>query len=209
VSRIAAVHKASPLKRSCDNSACLNRWRNLMSYASFISPFDPDQEDWLSKGSSMLARQLFDASELLRSLRVQMRFGQLSRAPLQLLRFQIRAQVVECDWLARPPDPWDADLPQSIQQQHVLLQTLKDAIDVRALLFDTLPQIATAYLRVYRESPSYAREMIITGCAQRNDNSSRCVHSLTMRAKVLGFRFNLEGDVLSKIPTAEQAGVGD
>jgi hypothetical protein len=180
-----------------------------MSYASFVSRFDPDQEDQLPKGSSTLARQLFDASQMLRGLRIKMRFGQLSRAPLELLRFQIRAQVVECDWLARPPDSWDADLAQSTQQRHVLLQTLRDAIDVRALLFDTLPGIATAYLCVYREAPNYAREMIIAGCAQRNDNSSRYVHSLAMRAKVLGFRFNIEDNAFSKIPSVGQAGRGD
>jgi hypothetical protein len=182
-----------------------------MSSASVTSQIVPNQKEWWSKGSSGLARQLFDTSQLLRGFRVRMRFGELSRAPLQLLRFQFLSpsQVVECDWIARLPDPWDVDLPQRIRQRHASLQALKDAIDVRALLFDTLPQISEAYFRVYRESPSSAREMIISGCAQRNDNSSRCVRSLAMRAKVLGFRFNLEEDVLSGIPVEQQAVAGD
>jgi hypothetical protein len=179
-----------------------------MSFASVFSRFDPVEEDLPSTGGSMLAKQLFDASQLLRALRVRMRFGELSRAPLKLLRFQILDQVAECDWVSRSPDPWDADLPQRIRQRHTSLQTLKDAIDVRALLFDTLPQIATAHLRVYRKSPTYEPELIITGYAQRNDNSSRFMHSLAMRAKVLGFRFNLEGDVFARISSGEQAAEG-
>lgn len=170
-----------------------------MSFAPVVSPFDSDEEGLWFKGRSRLAKQLWSASQFLHGLRVKMRFGELSRAPLQLLRFQILAQVVECEWLARSPDPWDVDLPQSVRQRHMTLQTLKDAIDVRALLFSALPQITTAHLRVYRDSPNYAREMIITGCAQRNDNSSRRLHSLAMRARVLGFRFNLEENVLSAI----------
>jgi len=175
-----------------------------MSIASVFSPFDSERGDLWSMDRPKLARQLWNASQFLRGLRIQMRFGELSRAPLQLLRFQMLGDVVECDWLARLPDAWDADLSHSVRQRHASLQTIKDAIDVRALLFDTLPQIETAHFCVYRESSSYARELIIAGCAQRNDNSSRWVHSLAMRAKVLGFRFNLEWDVLNPISTAEQ-----
>jgi hypothetical protein len=69
-----------------------------------------------------------------------------------------------------------------------------------ALLFDVLPDVETADLRVYRQTEGLGRELIITGCVQRNDHSSRSIHSLAMRAKVLGFRFNLEGDTFSKIP---------
>ena len=152
-----------------------------------------------------MAKQICEAGRFLRELRVQMRFGDLSRAPLQLLRFQILGEIVECDWLARAPDPWDADLSQSVRRRHTSLQALKDSIDVRAFLFAILPQIETAYFRVYRESPCETREMIITGCAQRNDNSARNIHSLAMRAKVLGFRFCMEEDALSEIPAEKQA----
>jgi len=176
-----------------------------MPFPPVVSPFDRVQESWWSKGSSRLTKRLCEAAQFLRGLRVQMRFGELSRAPLELLRFQILGETVECDWLARPPDPWDADLSQSIRLRHTSLQALKDAIDVRSLLFATLPQIETAYFRVYRESANEALEMIITGCAQRNDNSSRSTHSLAMRAKVLGFRFFLEKDALSGIPVEKQA----
>jgi hypothetical protein len=175
-----------------------------MSFASDSSAFGLYGDKWRSEERPRLVEQLCNVSHLLRGLSVKMRFGELSRAPLHLLRLNLLGEIVRCDWLARSPDPWDAYLSQSIRERHSSLQTLKDAIDVRALLFETLPHVETADFRVYRSSADDVREMIITGCAQRNDNSSRRVHSLVMRAKVLGFRFHLEGDVLRKIPYDEQ-----
>jgi hypothetical protein len=172
-----------------------------MPYVSATSPSDPYSNTWISEGRVGLAEQFCNVSHFLHGLRVQMRFGKLSRAPLRLLGLNILGDVVKCDWLARPLDPWDADMSQGIRERHASLQTLRDAIDVRALLFHTLPHVETADFRVYRESSSHAEEMIITGCTQRNDNTSRNVHSLVMRAKVLGFRFCLEGDTLRKLPT--------
>jgi hypothetical protein len=173
-----------------------------MSLVSAIFPSDPFRENWTLKGADGLVKQLFKASQFIRGLRVQMRFGELSRAPLRLVRFQMLDSVVECDWLARLPDPWDADLSRNVQQRHASLQTLRDAIDVRALLFNLMPQMETVYLRVYRKSSDYERELIIEGCAQRNDHAARDVHSLVMRAKILGFRFDIEGNALRSIPTA-------
>jgi hypothetical protein len=172
-----------------------------MSYNSDFPPLGPDPDDWSLKDRSRLAKQLFSAGQFIRGLRFQMRFGELSRAPLRLLRLQILANAVECDWLARPADSWDKDLKPSVRQRHVLLQTLRDAINVRELLFESLPNVDTAHIRVYRESSDYAQEMIIKGYVQRNDNSSRNLHSLVMRAQVLGFCFDLQGGTLHKIST--------
>ncbi len=135
---------------------------------------------------------------------MQLRQGELTRAPLKMLRLQVTAETVECDWLARPPDPWDAYLPQKVGKRHATLQALRDAIDVRMLLFHTLPEVETAYLHIYREIPNKGKELIITGCTQRNDNLARGVHSLVMRAKVLGFRFRLDDDVLSALAGTDQ-----
>lgn len=171
-----------------------------MSFVSAIFPFDPYEKNWTLEEEGGLVKQLCRASQFLRGLRVQMRFGELTRAPLRLVRLQMLKEVVECDWLARSLDPWDADLSQNVQRRHMSLQALRDAIDVRALLFDLMPQVETAYFRVYRESSDYAQELIIAGCAHRNDHGARNVHSLTMRAKILGFRFDIEGDTLRNIP---------
>jgi hypothetical protein len=45
--------------------------------------------------------------------------------------------------------------------------------------------------------------LVIEGCAQRNDHAARNVHSLVMRAKILGFRFDLEGNALSALPATD------
>ncbi len=175
-----------------------------MPSVSASSSFEAYREQWRSERGPRLTEQLCNVSHFLSRLRIQMRFGELTRAPLKLLRFQLLEDIAECDWLARAPDPWDAYLPQKVGRRHATLQALRDAIDVRALLFRTLPDIETACLRIYRESSSKGREMIITGYAQRNDNSARAVHSLVMRAKVLGFRFRLEDDVLCALPGGDR-----
>lgn len=170
-----------------------------MSSVSAVSPFEPESDEWWSKGSSRLAKQLCDASLFYRQLRVQMRFGELTRAPLQLTRFQMKDNVAECDWLARLPDLWDQDLKPEIGQRHASLQALKDAVDVRSLLFYLLPDIDAAYLRIYRRRSAYANDLVIAGHVQRMAPSFRSVHSIVMRAKLLGFRFSLQSDVLSNL----------
>jgi len=176
-----------------------------MSLVTTSSAFDSYEDDWRRDRRANLTEQIYDAGNYLRGMRVRMRFGELSRAPVKLLRLHIVGEVVKCDWLARVPDAWDADLAPEYGERHASLQALRDAIDVRALLFMALPYVETADFRVYREGANHAREMIITGCTQRNDNASRSVHSLAMRAKILGFRFQLEEDVLRKIPNEDAA----
>jgi hypothetical protein len=179
-----------------------------MSFVPAGTPFIPEREDWWSMGSSGLAKHLSNASHFLNALRIRMRFGELTRAPLRLLRLQLLDEAVECDWIARSPDPWDIGLPGNIEHRHAALQALKDAIDVRALLFASLPQAETAHFRVFRESSSMSREMIITGYAERSDGAFRHVRSPAMRAKLLGFRFSLEDDVLHELSIDEQLCVG-
>jgi hypothetical protein len=171
-----------------------------MPFTSEIFSPDSSRENWMLEGEGGLAKQLCRAGRFLQGLRIQMRYGELSRAPIRLLRLQMVDKVVECDWLARAPDPWDADLSRNVQERHASLQSLRDAIDVRAILFDVMPQIEMAYLRTYRESRDYEQELIIEGCAQRIDPAARNVHSLVMRAKILGFRFEIKGNALHNIP---------
>jgi hypothetical protein len=175
-----------------------------MSFTSAAFPSDPySSKNWASEGVGGLVEQLYKTGQFLRGLRVKMRFGELTRAPIRLIRLQIRDEEAECDWLARSADQWDADLARSVQQRHVSLQALRDAIDVRALLFDIMPQVEMAHFNVFRESANCTQELIITGSTHRNDHTARDVHSLAMRAKVLGFRFNMEGDKLRRIPAHE------
>jgi hypothetical protein len=174
----------------------------FMPLASEIFSPDSFSENWTLEKEGGLAKQLCRASRFLQGLRIQLRFGGLSRAPIRLLRLQIVDEVVECDWLARSLDPWDADLSRNVQERHASMQSLRDAIDVRAMLFDLMPQIEMAYLRGYRAAKDHEQELIIEGCAQRIDHAARNVHSLVMRAKTLGFRFDIEGSTLHRIPAS-------
>jgi hypothetical protein len=167
-----------------------------MSSASAISPSHPESEDWWPKETSRMAMRVCNVGSFIRSLRGLMRFGDLTRAPLHMLRLQLKGRVAECDWLARPSDPWDAGLRAEIGQQHASIQALRDAVEVRTLLFSMLPDVDAAYLRVYRDAAAKDRELIIAGHVHRQAASFRNVHSIAMRAKLLGFRFSLENDIL-------------
>lgn len=180
-----------------------------MSFGSPISPFDPDGKDWWSKGSSGLTRQICGVSHFLSDIRNLLRFGTLSRASLRLLRIEIKENAAECDWFARAQDPWDADLSREIGRRHASMQALKDAIDIRSLLFDSLPMIESARLRVYRIGSIHAPELIIQGNMRRQDSAFRSVHSLAMRAKLVGFHFRLENNLLCRLGRQESADFGD
>lgn len=179
-----------------------------MSFGS-PSPFDPDGANWWSKGSPGLTKRICGVSHLLSDIRTLLRFGTLSRAPLRLLRLLIHENSVECEWIARYQDPWDADLSRDIGRRHSSLQALKDAIDVRSLLFISFPDLATARLRVYRETVAHPRELIILGSVRRQDNTFRSVHSLAMRAKLVGFQFRLDNDHLCGLDGEEYRECGD
>jgi hypothetical protein len=149
-------------------------------------------------------KPLWEAADFVRRLRREMRFGELSRAPLRLLRLELRGESLACDWLARPTDIWDADLRQPVRDRNESLQALEDAIAVRDLAFDALPNLQTAVLRAFR--PSAAREppeLIIVGSIHRDDPEVYRRASLMMRAKLSGFHFCLEGQRLESIPVEE------
>jgi hypothetical protein len=180
-----------------------------MSFGSPISPLDPDGQEWWSKGSSGLTSHISSVSRFLRDLRTQLRFGTLSRAPLRLIRFELTQDSAACDWIARNADWWDEDLAREIGRRHASLQALKDTIDIRSLLFASIPDLVTARLRVYRESAVHSRELIIIGNVRRQDDSFRGIHSLAMRAKLVGLRFSLENNLLKRLSREETFGVGD
>lgn len=170
-----------------------------MSLAQAVFSSGSHRKAWRPEEEARLFTRLSRASHFLRDIRFQLRYGELSRAPLKILRFQLVAETVECDWMARTPDPWDIDLSTGIQKQHALLQTLKDAMSIRVLLFDAFPDVESANVRVFRESANYTPETILIGYLHRGDPSARGEHSIIMRAKILGFHFRIEGDGLCKL----------
>jgi hypothetical protein len=132
-----------------------------------------------------------------------MQFGELTRAPIRLLRLEWRGETAECDWIARPPDRWDVDLPRRVREEHVSQQALRDAISVRELLFAEMPDVGTAFLRAFREAADGTRELVIVGTVTRGQEVSREIVSVAMRAKLLGLQFWFEGESLESLQTEE------
>ena len=150
-------------------------------------------------------RVLWRTAEFIRAVRAQMRFGEFSRAPLKMIRFELRGEFVECDWLLRPGDPWDESLPQRAAAVNVSVQALKDAIRLREFLFYALPGVESASLRAFRESGSGELEMLISGAVVRGPELYRHMPSVAMRAKLLGFQFWMQDGVLEALSQNECA----
>ncbi len=155
------------------------------------------------KGKMMT--RLCEMGDFVRRFRVLARFGDLSRAPLTLVRLQICGDVAECDWTARPPDMWDANIIPWITETNISTQALKDAIEVRNLLFRLLPGLRSAVVRVYRKSTNGPSELIITGTVSRDQRAPVTVRSLAMRAKLFGLRFWLDDGILESLQPEECA----
>ena len=146
---------------------------------------------------------LASIADLLHHIRTRMRQGKYSRAPLRLLRFELKQTSAECEWLARANDAWDVDVPARVREQNHTLQALQDALDLREALFSSIREIETARIRVYREMKSSSPELIITGFMSRQDEPPPRLSSLVMRAKLAGLHFTVEDGFLTRFPTNE------
>jgi hypothetical protein len=151
-------------------------------------------------------KRLWDFGYFVRALRSRMRHGELSRAPLEVLRVEVRRETAECDWLARPPDPWDDALPLRLREQLSSDQALRDAIEVAQVVFEILPDVSEARLRAFRESVREGFQPIITGELFREACPPTRVSSLVMRAKLQGFRFWMDEGVLVPLDSDHETG---
>ena len=138
------------------------------------------------------------ASFLLRTRR-HLRSGELSREPLQLLRVEWKGDLLECDWLMRPVDPWDKYLPPELATENQTLQALRDALKLRAIIFRSFPAVSLAHLRMFRPYKGYQLELVMTGSVNRWDEEFHRVPSVTMRAKMCGFRFTLADGAIGRM----------
>ncbi len=136
------------------------------------------------------------AGQFLRKARKRMRMGELSREPAKLLRIEWRDDCVECDWLMRPSDHWDADLPPRLAKENQTLQSLRDALTLRKMIFNSFPSVMRAELRMYRRDSDGQLELLMTGSVARTNEVVERVASVVMRARLCGFRFNLASGVL-------------
>jgi hypothetical protein len=137
-------------------------------------------------------------------LRTRMRFGSLSRVPLELLRFELRAESAECEWIARAPDPWDLDLVAEVGGRNAALQALLDAIALRQILFSAIPEIQEAKFRVYRKRSPDTHELIIAGLVSREDEAPSRISSVVMRAKLYGLHFSIQDGMLEPLQLEPQ-----
>lgn len=150
-------------------------------------------------------RLLWKFADFGRAVRRRMRFGNLSRAPIKILRVEWQADFIACDWLARAADEWDADLASRVGDGNASLQALQDAIAIRQMLFAEWPHVEQAQLRAFRQRTDGTRELIITGTVTRDGEISRHIVSTAMRAKLLGFQFWFEGGSLTALESEECA----
>src|SRR5258708_3016398 len=134
-------------------------------------------------------RQLWAVADFVRKMRREMRFGEISRAPLRPFRVGLRYDTLECDWITRPPDIWDSSLRRAERDRNETQQTLLDAITIRNLVFDALPKIDCAVLRAFRQSAREPPEMILLGTVSREMPDVRKVSSLGMPATLFGLCF--------------------
>lgn len=172
-----------------------------MLFGSPLAVSRTGSSPWFGEQPS-LARSLFNLGLVLRNWRARLATGELSRAPLRLLRFELGRGGAVCEWIARPPDSWDVGLRPEIGMRHASEQALRDAIAVRALVFKLIPGLDNADFRIYRES-SLGLELIITGEVQRENGCHRRSISTPMRAKLMGLRFELEEGILCGSPVRE------
>lgn len=172
-----------------------------MSFGSPIFAWNTEPDHARLQDRFTSPQELREAKSFLRAFRFKMRFGELTRTRLRLLRFELQDNVAQCDWLARPADQWDAGLGIELARRHASQQALKDAIAMRALLFKSARSLQSGDFRVYRDSSQHGRQLIATGRVERTDQDARHIRSLAMRAKLLGFKFTLEDEVLIAIPT--------
>jgi hypothetical protein len=148
-------------------------------------------------------RVLTEIAKFLRRTRRQLRSGELSREPLQLLRVEWRGDLLECDWLMRPVDPWDKYLPPELATENQTLQALRDALTLRAIIFRSFPVVGFAHLRMFRADKNHQLELVMTGNVNRWDEEFHRVPSVMMRAKMCGFQFTVaEGAIHGLIPIA-------
>ena len=151
-------------------------------------------ETFGSAGGNNMFDGLRGVGQFINTLQTRMRHGQASRVPLHLLRLELQGEALECEWIARPPDVWDSDLPAQVAGRNEAWQALDDALTIRQLVFSLLPHVRSAILRAYR-GPQRHSGLIIEGKVAPGEEPAR-VLSLTMRAKLNGFRFCIENGIL-------------
>ncbi len=144
-------------------------------------------------------KTLLDAADFLRRARRKMRYGEFSREPLELLRLEWKGNALECDWLMRPADRWDVDLPARVIEENQTLQALRDALRLRNIVFESFPRVDNAELRMFRVGADDLPELVMSGSVVRTNEVFERVASIAMRARMCGFRFTQSDGSLQRM----------
>lgn len=115
---------------------------------------------------------------------------------MKLLWLEWKPERVEWDWLTRPADPWDADLPPRLVRERETLQALRDALDLRQMIFQSFPSAMNAELHMFRFDANHQPELIMSGSVARTNEVLERVSSVVIRARFCGFQFTLASGVL-------------
>jgi hypothetical protein len=151
-------------------------------------------------------KSLREVGEFVRKLKYRMRFGELSRSHLRMLRLELRGDSAELDWLARPGDVWAATMPRHIRDRDASLQALQDAVALREMFFATIPGVQSAEFRTFRQEARESPRLIVIGTVTREMPAVPRVTSPVMRAKLCGFHFQMDDGVLEPL-AMEDGGV--
>jgi hypothetical protein len=143
--------------------------------------------------------KILQMGNFIRRVRSSMRLGEFSRERLNVMRIEVRNSEAACDWIARPADLWDVDLPRHVRARNYATQALQDALKMREILFDTFGGICAAKLRAYQRSDHNEPELVLTGTAYRNDEEPARIVATAMRARLLGFQFSLTDGALERL----------
>jgi hypothetical protein len=143
--------------------------------------------------------EVFETGNFIRKVRSLMRVGEFSRGRLDVLRIEVTESEAECEWVARPTDVWDVDVPWHVRERNFAAQALQDGLKMREILFDTFERVKNAELRAYRRFDRDQPELVLTGTAYRDDDDPKLTISVAMRAKLLGFRFSLTDGMLMSL----------
>ena len=99
----------------------------------------------------------------------------------------------------RESDPWDRDLAAHQAEEHLTNQALKDALDLREIIFQSFPAVTRAHLRMFRVISKGQCQLKMSGTLERSDDTMTQARSLAMRAKLCGFHFNLTRGALETL----------
>src|SRR5438445_12045577 len=108
-------------------------------------------------------RQVYEVADFVRATRRRLRFGEFSRAPIQIMRHELRGDFAECDWMTRPPDLWDSKITLAARNESSSQQALPEAMTLRHLLLGELPHIRSAALRAFRQWDLGRPDVVLAG----------------------------------------------